>query len=364
MKCTQCGTVASPDTNYCPQCGAPISTATSEVPSNHPSSISKDRTLSVVWVWLGGIAVIGAYAALLIPAFAGQIGDAQTGIGVIFWSSIFFLLLWKYRGRKGWHGSLLGFVLGLVLFAAAPVIVGYQRAAEKSRAETVAGLEYVVDQMEELFDATNQTNADGTPKLIDETFLPSADASGLMAVLQEFIADVMNQSAALTNDYLSELNSIGWNTIFDPTRLQADGSLEEGRRMVAEARIIISNYENRADEILDNTRKKIQTLNVTAAQKNMLEQNFVQGMRSSATFREKMWNLERATVDETEKIIDLLAGHPQAWSIDDSQILFESQQQLDEFNEHIENIDSFVVEQMEIQAAALERQRKRVDEFR
>lgn len=361
MKCTQCGTVASPGTNNCPECGTPIGTSTSDVPSNYPSSISKDRKLSVVWVWLGGIAVIGAYAALLIPAFAGQIGDAQTGLGVIFWSSIFFLLLWKYRGRKGWHGSLLGFVVGLVLFTAAPVIVGYQRAAEKSRPET---LEHIVDQIEGFYDAANQINADGTLKLVDKTYSPSADASGSLAVVEQFVGKIMNRSAALTNEYFSELNSIGWHMTLDFDRLQTDGSLEESRRLVAEARIAISKHENRTDQLLSDIPNMIQAIDLPAAEKKKFERAFMKSMQSRKPAIERLMTLEKATIDEVEKIIDLLADDPQAWSIDNSELLFESQQQIDQYNEHLDNIDSFLAEQVEIQNAALERARKTIDEFK
>ena len=82
-----------------------------------------------LWLYLAGVALIGTYAAMFIPAFAGLSINPQTGPSSMIWSSLFFYLWWKRRGRKGWHGAILGSVFGIFIFVLAAFISGWIRAA-------------------------------------------------------------------------------------------------------------------------------------------------------------------------------------------------------------------------------------------
>jgi hypothetical protein len=71
--------------------------------------------------------MVGAYAALFLPAFAGHQLPPSAGPASIFWNWLFFYLFWKRRGRKGWHGGLIGAGVGLVVFVLAAFIGGMVR---------------------------------------------------------------------------------------------------------------------------------------------------------------------------------------------------------------------------------------------
>ncbi|MBW2035392.1 MAG: zinc ribbon domain-containing protein [Deltaproteobacteria bacterium] len=120
MHCTQCGTLASPDAKFCAKCGSPI--GETEKPTEAQAVtvvVSKPRAL---WLYIVGILLFGAYAAIFIPAIVGLNINPQVGPGSMFWNGLFFYLWWKRRGRKGWHGALVGSVIGLFAFFAAAFI--------------------------------------------------------------------------------------------------------------------------------------------------------------------------------------------------------------------------------------------------
>ena len=94
-----------------------------------------------------------------------------------------------------------------------------------------------------------------------------------------------------------------------------------------------------------------------------MEEGFNLGVEGGVEVRERMWNLERLSVDEIEKIINLLAERPNSWEIVDGQFLFESDQQVDQFNEYSANIDKIIAEQAELQESAVQRQRQRIEEL-
>ena len=118
MHCTQCGLLASPDAKFCSKCGSPIGAfATPTAVTLEPTPTKK---LSVFWLYLVGLLLVGAYAAVFIPAAAGKEINPQAGTGTFFWTALFFYLLWKRLGRKGWHGTLIGLAVGFfVAFVAA-----------------------------------------------------------------------------------------------------------------------------------------------------------------------------------------------------------------------------------------------------
>jgi len=83
----------------------------------------------LIWVLLASILAIGTYAALLIPAFAGQKINPVSGYGSMLWSGVLIATAWRYRNKNGWVGFGLGAVLGVLIFILAAFISGFMGAA-------------------------------------------------------------------------------------------------------------------------------------------------------------------------------------------------------------------------------------------
>lgn len=122
MHCTQCGSLVGTGVRFCSKCGSPISAA--DLAPAVPRGIAKKP--SVIWLYLVGVLLIGAYAAVFIPAAAGEI-NSQADFGIFFLTALFFYLWWKRRGRKGWHGMLIGLGAGFVVEFVAGFISAFVR---------------------------------------------------------------------------------------------------------------------------------------------------------------------------------------------------------------------------------------------
>jgi len=131
MYCTKCGTLAVADAKFCSKCGNPISADITEKHSEAPAvkaDIAKPRKLSVVWLFIVGVLLVGADAGgLFIPAFLGHSVNPQSGFYSMVWTGLFFFLLWKRRARKGWHGALVGAAVGVLVFCVASFVEGFMR---------------------------------------------------------------------------------------------------------------------------------------------------------------------------------------------------------------------------------------------
>ena len=129
MYCSQCGTLLAADAKFCSKCGSTVTAATSKAPSGAASvtlGVAKPR---VLWLYVVGVLLVGTYAAMFLPALAGQTVSPQTGPGSMLWTGLFFYLWWKRRARKGWHGALIGATLGILVFGLAAFIGGFMRSA-------------------------------------------------------------------------------------------------------------------------------------------------------------------------------------------------------------------------------------------
>ncbi len=83
----------------------------------------------IIWSILLGVALFGAASAMFIPAFAGMRQNPMSGYSAMIWGSAFFYALWRYRLKTGWHGALIGVVVGILLFTLAAFVGGYVRAS-------------------------------------------------------------------------------------------------------------------------------------------------------------------------------------------------------------------------------------------
>ncbi len=139
MFCPHCGSrVTPPKAQFCQSCGGKLNEENKIEPENQekvlvptksnsapaPAPLKPNRFGGILLV-LFVIALIGIYAAILIPAFAGirpssQGASSQGGInGFVFGNAILFYILFRRKNKKGWVGAIAGMVFGLVVLGIA-----------------------------------------------------------------------------------------------------------------------------------------------------------------------------------------------------------------------------------------------------
>jgi hypothetical protein len=337
----------------------PVHTSGPEKAVNLESEMPEPRKSLFIWIVIVGIGLVGIFAAILIPAFTGQkpTTNPPVGLYVMLWTGLFFYLMWKQQDKKSWQGTLIGLGVGFFVYTGAIMVASSNRSLEEDK----AALEQIVDMVEEFYEESNKLNPDGTPAPVDKIFAPSSDALGSVAIMQKFIADLINLSAATNNEYLSELDSIGWNNLFDSDWLNSDPTMKKSWHMVTEARAIVDTYERRTKENMANARNNIQYLEMSDPEKEEFLVGFDRGSKNAAEQANRMWELEKFVIDETEKMINLLAEDRNSWIIENEQFLFETDEQIARFNDHVANIEKLSAEQMDLQNNVIKRQREELE---
>lgn len=71
--------------------------------------------------------------------------------------------------------------------------------------------------------------------------------------MERFVKEFIDRFVAQRNDYLLELEAIGWNSILDAQRVKNDTTLSESKVMIARAKAIIDKYEKKTADLMQGS---------------------------------------------------------------------------------------------------------------
>lgn len=242
-------------------------------------------------------------------------------------------------------GGIIGTIVGAVVVAVAVI---YFVGNSRDDAEILDG---IGDRVDELYEETRKVDEDGMPTQSDKVFTVDETAKGAERELQVFLSTIFNKSIEQQNAYIGELQNIGWFTILDANRIEADPSFSQSRKIISDARALIARQDPAYDAIFEEGRQQILKLDLSDYEKQKMTEGFNEGLSGGNKAREQIWELELGAVAEIEKIIDLLANNSSSWEILDSQINFQTQAQLDVFNGHLAAVNDIIAKQEAIQNA-------------
>lgn len=264
--------------------------------------------------------------------------------GLIIWA-IFQAIIGRKQGLKsGW----LSFLAIFVAFIGGS-LVGF---SQQRSAETLA----ITEIKKSYSFIKNAANDDqGIPQHIAGNLDVTPKANGEFGEVERYIKVFMNKLIAQRNDYLRELDAIGWDNILDLSRVSQDRNLTESKMKIKKANDIVRKYKSQMYTLIDNTRNDIKNLNINESSKGNILHSFDKGVADSRAQIDSMWDLESKTISEFEKIFSLLAARKGAWVIQNGQILFTVQSDLDAFTSYLTAIKEFAARQQDIQKQGEER---------
>lgn len=179
------------------------------------------------------------------------------------------------------------------------------------------------------------TNAQGLQQRSERGVDVAPTTKGDLGEMERFMKTFMNKIASQRNDYLLELDAVGWTKILEPERVRQDNGLIESKFIIQRAKNIVAKYKISMHTILNNARKDINTLNVSEEHRASVLRGFDNSMAKTGGSLDTLWDLEAETISEFENIITLLSERNGEWAIKDGQILFKSPEDLNTFNSYL-----------------------------
>ena len=293
-------------------------------------------TVALAAICLGLLIYCYRYAAGSVSGLAFGFGRNAV-IGLALWG-LFHLAVGRTRPGSGQYS---------VLAIACAILVGGVTGdfAHKEEARRMAG--NLKKEYAAMTDALN--DAQGMPQRIERKMDTTPTASGELGEIERFIKNLLNRMAALRNDYLAELDAIGWGRILDPERIKNDGSLEESKAIIRKGKAVVEKYRNLTHAAIDEARNDVAKLKLDDAARGQLLAGFEKGAANARTRIDAIWGLEADTVAEFENIFVLLEARRNAWAIRDGKIMFASAADLKQFNGYLARIDDLTKKQEALQ---------------
>lgn len=311
---------------------------------------AKKPSIVMGWVWLAVVCIV---LLVLTGGRSDVEGNAGYAIGygagtaVIPWL-IFHFLVAKRRG-SGFAGASLVLILASTTVGTWVAWKAHDKRQEmaKMQASMKKELDTVARSVEE---AKPTGKIDTTPA-----------ASGEVGEMERFGRTFLARMAELRNDYLRQLDTIGWGRILDAKRIGADKGLAQSRAIVGKARAAVAAYKDKALATIESARADIDKLAVSDEARRGFRKGFENSLETSRGRLVEQLTLEAGIVDEVGKLFDLLAAKSGSWAVRDGKIVFSDQATLTSFNAHLAEMQKMSVRQEALQKQALESTRAKLE---
>ena len=298
---------------------------------------SRAWVISLTIVCLGIIAYGYLYSKNTTSDFAFLFGY-NLPIGLVIWA-IFHGAVGRKQGKKN-AGFSFAAIFGALIASA---LIGYSQ-------QKISATQAITEIQKDYSSITKAaTDAQGLPQRIDTQLDTTPTTKGEFGEVERFMKIFMNKMASQRNDFLLELDAIGWTKILDPERVRQDKTLMESKMMVQKAKDIVGKYRTRTYTLLENVRKDIGTLNISENSRKEMVSSFDTGMAKSRAQIDALWDLEAKTISEFENIFALLSARNGAWVVQDGKILFASDRDLNTFNSYVVAIQDLTSKEEAIQ---------------
>lgn len=245
------------------------------------------------------------------------------------------------------HAFLIALLVGLGVAGASFSFFNQAKQKQIKQAEQQAAVKDLQNKLENIKQSVN--SAQPIKQSTDDT----QKASGEFGKLEKFTKDFMNEGIALQNDYMKELETIGWMGVLDPNRIKADTSQNEGKEIIAKIKAIIPEYKNKQYALLDGAKDKINRLDISESTKKGVLEGYNNTVANGKENITKLYDLEMQIVELIEKSLILLQTNPDAWMAENNQATFLDETLLKEYNGYMSDVTKLSAEQERIQLQSI-----------
>lgn len=272
-------------------------------------------------------------------------------------SVVFMLIFGRKQGKA--FGGVAFLAIYLTLLASAYVAATHRKAP--TRQELAATASSLKSDLDHVFNT--QTDSKGLPQRM-EPVAATGTAKGELGEMERYMKSVVNMTIAARNDYLAELDAIGWSNILDAERLKNDHSFAESQNMLRRVKEIIVKYRAKSASHQKEARSGIDALALSESQKNSMRAGFDRSSSESAKRITAMWDLEEQVVKEFDNLIALLSSTRRNWTVSEGNIAFTEQSDLDQFNAYLDNVKKLTEKQEAIQRQTLSSTKDSIDKMK
>lgn len=239
----------------------------------------------------------------------------------------------RLAGRRWWVGA------ALVLLALGVAVGGIRMRERAEEKVATAEIRKVADTLNQMV-----TGGDGVPENLP-SIDPTPKAKGFYGELERAIKTVASERVAQHKAYLNELKEIGMPRLLDAHRLALDTGLVESRMMLELAERLVPKYRDQSIQVLKDMPELIRSLAIREPEKQKMMATLTSALARRSDSLGKVWSLETNILQEFGQMITLLDDNRQYWYADHDELMFERDDDLKRFYQHMAAINRMANEQ-------------------
>ena len=325
-----------------------------QLPGAPPPATPEEKTSARIWIPLLVLICLGI---LLFGWFISR-NDNDDAAYLAGRYLVFTLLWWgvfqaKFMRGLGGLPKTAAFIAIYASFMTASLVAADRNISKKEN--TDLAISSILSEVDRVAGAVDEN---GLPTKIEPRKDRTPQASGEAGEMERFIKAVFDDSIKQRNDYFTELEAVKWETLLTAENLKNDPDLSKSRKIIADTKLLIDKYERMSFELMDRARARVSQMAISERSKREFAAGVELGMIKNKSRLQKLWGMERSAILEAEKAIEVLASRKKGWAIQDGGLVFDSDQQLENYNRHIVEMQNIVQRQQELMQQGMQQARE------
>lgn len=264
------------------------------------------------------------------PAMIGYVLGSVLGLWIMCY--VIGWLIFRLAGRGMAAGRVAVCIVALLSVMGAIGNAGKYQQGREDQAASAHALRSDVEKI-------SQAVESGAPIAYLD---PKATVGGEAGEIQGFVKAYLNQAISENNEYLAELEAIGWVGVLDPARVSKDPGLRDSKVIIANAKATVEKFRERWHQMQIRTRSAVSGMDTSTAMKRGFVVGFADQSNRAAAEAAQVWEMETQIVATAEDMIELLNVKRSTWTIETGQFAFSDEQVLSEFIAHGEKMDDLI----------------------
>jgi len=234
------------------------------------------------------------------------------------------------------------------IFAAfAAMVVLYSFYPSDEREEALETLDSIAELQHEVLE--NSTNEAGALAINDVPIEQTSDATGEIGKLELLLRGLTQTEVGLTNEFMREMNSAGFQELFVPEILRQEGGAAKSLENITILKKTVEKHRARYFEFYDgipNVARESDMLETTQSQ-------FIKGYREAYEAKHRLfskrWDFQLEILDIYSGMLKVLEADSGKWSIEGGQMLFYDDSLREMYNTQFEALTQLKADQVKLQ---------------
>lgn len=237
----------------------------------------------------------------------------------------------------------IAFGVGLALLGMLATLSGMAFYQGKQKAIAYTEIRHVGDVMRTAMYAADHPQGD-VPD-ID----PAPKARGAYGQIERAVKILLGQRLTQYRAYMKELDDVRLSELFIANRLARDRGLVESRLILEQSQRIVQKYSQQNQRLLADVPLMIRSLDLSEQQKNQMVEGALKARPAQKATLARNWDIERQTLAEFEKMINLLDDNRRSWRAEHNEIVFDQDKLLARFQAHQQTVRQLTEERVRLE---------------